>query len=32
MRTTYTTKTLIQVSTLVALMSLALGLAVNYAF
>jgi uncharacterized membrane protein YraQ (UPF0718 family) len=32
MRTTYTTKTLIQVSILVALMSLALGLAVNYAF
>lgn len=32
MRTTYTTKTLVQVTVLVALMSLALGLAVNYAF
>jgi uncharacterized membrane protein YraQ (UPF0718 family) len=32
MRTTYTTRTLIQVTVLVALLSLAIGLGVNYAF
>jgi uncharacterized membrane protein YraQ (UPF0718 family) len=32
MRTTYTTRTLVQVSILVALMSVLLGLVVNYAF